>query len=294
MGRFWRQIIKGEKGQALPIVLVLLVLGGLIIAPSLNLASASLNAGKIVKENVKGVFAADAGVEYAIWCLKNSTVPPTQLPENVNQTQVEILAEDMGPYTLAYYGIILDVSPSEHYDWLTVEGQIEWDGEAEAYKYTITATRLEGYVGGCTLIEVGARLPVGYSYDPGSAAGMSPLEPEPIEQDVAGAYMIPWKFDSNPVTPPYTPEPELTPEEPVAIQTFYITGEGDLVGDYTWVKASRSDIGAVGEVTGMLHRITATATRPGDGKIMATVKADVIWDEGTGETRIILWQINPP
>ena len=286
--------MKGEKGQALPIVLALLVLGGLIIIPSLSLASASLNAGKIVKENVKGVFAADAGVEHAIWCIKNSTVPPTQLPD-VNQMQVAIVDfENLGPYTLAYYGIIVDVSPSEHYDWLAVEGQIVWDGEAEAYKYTITATRLEAYVGGCILTEVGVRLPVGYSYQMGSAAGSSPLDPDPIEQDAAGAYMLPWKFDSNPQSPPYTPEPELTQGEPEATQTFYFTGEGDLVGDYTWLRASRADIGAVGEVTGMLYSITATATRPGDGKIMATVKADVIWDEGTGETRIILWQINPP
>lgn len=286
--------MKGEKGQALPIVLALLVLGGLIIIPSLGLASAGLNAGKIVKENVKGVFAADAGVEHAIWCIKNSAVPPAQLPENVNQMQVEILVEGGDPYTLAYYGIILTVSPSEHYDWLAVEGQIEWDGGAEAYKYTVTATRLEACTGGITLTEVGVRLPVGYSYQMGSAAGMSPLEPEPIEQDAAGAYMLPWKFDSNPQSPPYTPEPELTPGEPEATQTFYFTGEGDLVGDYTWVVASRADVGAVGEVTGMLYTITAIATRPGDGKIMATVKADVIWDEGTGETRIILWQINPP
>jgi len=281
--------MKGEKGQALPIVLALLILGGLIIAPSLGLASASLNAGKIVKENVKGVFAADAGVEHAIWCIRNSTVPPAQLPENVNQLQVEILAEDLGPYTLAYEDEVLDVSASEHYDWIALEGQMVWNEGAEAYNYTITVTRLPECDGGIKLTEVGARLPVGYSYEPSSAAlfgdNLSTGEPDDT-LDGAGAHMLGWDI------PP--PLPELTPEEPVATQAFYFTGEGDLVGDYTWIIASRSDIGTVGEVTGILHSITATATRPGDGKIMATVKADVIWDEGTGETRIILWQINPP
>lgn len=286
MARLWRQIIKGEKGQALPIVLALLVLGGLIIVPSLSLASASLNAGKIVKENVKGVFAADAGVEHAIWCIKNSTVPPTQLPENVNQMQVAIETGGGDPYTLAYEGIILDVSPSGHYDWLAVEGQIVWDGGAEAYKYTITVTQQPDATGNIKLIEVGGRLPVGYSYDPGSADlfGNNLSTSEPADtQDATGAQLLSWEL----------PKIVISEGQPV-FQSFYFTGEGSLVGDYTWTRASSEDIGAVGEISGKLYTITATATRPVDGKIVATVKADVIWDDQALETRIILWQINPP
>ena len=94
----------------------------------------------------------------------------------------------------------------------------------------------------------------------------------------------------SPLPPPH---PALTTEEPVATQTFYFDGTGELVGDYTWVMTGRSDIGAVGEVTGELYTITSIARRSSDSEIIATVKVDAIWDSGTGESRIILWQLNP-
>ena len=299
--------IKSESGQALPIVLILLVLGGLLIAPCLSYAATGLNAGRAIEENVNGLYAADAGIEHALWSIKNDAVPaqqPYPLPEeNINQMQVAIQTDSIGTYTL-YFGDIIVVDErsqgQEHWKWLTVEGEMVLvDEELQAYKYTITVTRQPEAEGNIYLTEVGVRLPVGYSYQSGSAAGMSPLDPDPIEQDAAGAYMISWKFDNNPNTPPYTPEPELLHDDPeswVATQTFYVTdvtGEGELEGDYTWVVAKRNDIGTVGEVIGELYRITATATNPEDSEITAIVMADAMWNETEGEIRIILWQINP-
>ena len=293
MARLWKQIMKEEKGMALPIVLVLLLLGGLLIAPALSYASTSLNAGQVVKENVRGVYAADAGVEHALWCIKNDAVPPLQpypLPEeNINQMQVDIQTEDRGSYTLAYYGIILGIEGVPHHDYLIVAGDIEWDSIEEAYKYTITVTMQEEVTSTIKLNEIGARLPVGYSYQPGSAAGfgdnLSIEEPNKNDVDPAGAELRGWVFG--------IPRPEVKPDNPVATQTFYITGEGELEGDYTWVVAQDTDIGTVGEVTGTLYRITATATHPGDVDPTATVVADALWDEEAAEIRIILWQINP-
>jgi len=293
--------IKSESGQALPIVLVLLLLGGLLIAPSLSYASTSLNAGQIVEKNVNGLYAADAGIEHALWSIKNDAVPaqqPYPLPEeNINQMRVAVdIFEDERTYTL-YFGdiIVVDERPQgqEHWKWLTVEGEMVWDDIEQAYKYTITVTRQPEAEGNIYLIEIGVRLPVGYSYQ-SESAGMSPLDPVPIEQDAAGAWMLAWKFDNNPNTPPYTPEPELLQDDPsswVKTQTFYITGTGELNGDYTWVVAKRNDIGTVGEVIGKIYRITATATSPEDGEI--TVEAYAMWYEQQGEMRIILWQINP-
>ena len=288
MVRFWQQIIRGERGQALPIVLALLVLGGLLIVPSLNYASTSLSAGQTVKKNVRGVYAADAGIEYTIRRIKNFASFPTQLPENVNQMQVAIQAENLGPYTLAYYGIILGVS-GKHYDYLTVTGEIGPLTEG-AYPYTITVTLNPEITKTIQLNEVGVRLPVGYGYEPGSAA--DPVDNfsayEPISgQDAAGAQLLSWKLEG--------PErPVLkAPDNLIVTQTFNITGTGELGGDYTWVVTNETDIGTVGEVTGILYRITATATRPGDGEVTGKIRADVIHDEGTGVTRIIYWQINP-
>ncbi|GAG72477.1 unnamed protein product [marine sediment metagenome] len=162
------QITSGEKGQVLPAVLALLVLGGLAIVPSLNYAATSLNAGRIINEGVRGVYAADAGVEDALWSLENGISPPQQLSENINQMEITIQTEDKGTYTL-YLGEMIE--PGGHSDYLDVDGEIVWDEEAEAYKYTITVTwqplpgapvvHLEG---------VGARLPVGYEYQQYSSA----------------------------------------------------------------------------------------------------------------------------
>ncbi|MBM4433056.1 MAG: hypothetical protein FJ025_03565 [Chloroflexi bacterium] len=288
MTNFWRRILKGEKGQALPIVLALLVLGGLMIVPSLNIAHTSLNSGKIVKENVNAIYAADAGIELALWSIKHSVSPPAQLPVNMNQMQVAIQTQNMGPYTLAYFTEILNVSASGHYDWLTVGGEIVWDQGAQAYKYTITVTRLPEASGNIKLREVGVKLPIGYTYKVGSAypftLNLSRSEPTDTLSE-SGAHMLSWVFPK--------PYPELSSGYSTATQKFYITGAGDLTGDYTWVVADRDDVGTVGEVTGTLYIITATATPVGGGEVVAQVRADVLYDAGTGETRIIYWQINP-
>jgi len=90
-----------------------------------------------------------------------------------------------------------------------------------------------------------------------------------------------------------TPAPEVSEGDPTATQTFYITGTGEPEGDYAWVVAGRTDIDIVSSATGILYRITATATRPGDVEPTARVVADAIFNEATEEIRIIVWQINP-
>ena len=56
------ELKRGEAGVALPMVLVLLMLGSLLIIPSLNYVATSLKAGEIHEKNIKGLYAADAGV----------------------------------------------------------------------------------------------------------------------------------------------------------------------------------------------------------------------------------------
>ena len=88
MVRLLKQLLSNEKGQALPIVLCLLAIGGLTIASSLNYATTNLNAGRIIDEGIKGIYAAEAGVENALWCLENGISPPGQLLENINRMEV--------------------------------------------------------------------------------------------------------------------------------------------------------------------------------------------------------------
>ncbi|MFC1993188.1 hypothetical protein ACFLV3_05225 [Chloroflexota bacterium] len=280
MTRFLKQVICSEKGQALPIVLALMVLGGLTIAPALDYAATILNSSRTIKENVSGFYAADAAVEDALWCLGNDTTPPQQLPENINQMEAGLQTEDKGIYTL-YFGELIQAGV--HSDYLSVAGEMAWD--EEAYKYTITVTwQPESGTPAIHLEEVGARLPAGYSYQPGSAASfagnLSINEPDEFV-DEFGAYMLTWELEP--------PLPSVSEGTPVQTQTFYTTGEGSLGDDYAWVVASSSDIGSVSEITGALYRITATATRPEDGATTAKIIADAIVEPEA--THIVSWQI---
>ena len=101
--------------------------------------------------------------------------------------------------------------------------------------------------------------------------------------DGAGAHLVSWEFS--------TPRPWVDKDNPTRTQTFYITGAGDIEDYYSWVVATRSDVGSVGEINGTLYRITATATCPEDGEIIAVVVADVMLSEG--ETSIVSWSSNP-
>ncbi len=64
-----------ERGQALIGVLVLLVMGGLTIPPVLTYVSTALSAGQIQEGRIDELYAADAGIEDALWRIKNDEVP---------------------------------------------------------------------------------------------------------------------------------------------------------------------------------------------------------------------------
>jgi hypothetical protein len=59
--------IRKEQGQALPIILILMVIGGLIIAPLLSYISSGLIAGQTYEAIADELYAADAGVEDGLW-----------------------------------------------------------------------------------------------------------------------------------------------------------------------------------------------------------------------------------
>ncbi|MDD5082053.1 MAG: hypothetical protein PHU08_01640 [Dehalococcoidales bacterium] len=69
------KIIRDETGQALPIVLILMLIGALIIVPLLNLMNTGISVGQIYEDKARELYAADAGVEDALWQIKNDRMP---------------------------------------------------------------------------------------------------------------------------------------------------------------------------------------------------------------------------
>jgi hypothetical protein len=68
MKRMLNKLKRGEKGQALIIAMILMLLGSLIIAPMLAYMGSGLKVGKDVhEERMDELYAADAGAEDALW-----------------------------------------------------------------------------------------------------------------------------------------------------------------------------------------------------------------------------------
>ena len=66
-----KRLIKDEKGQALVMVMILLLIGGLITAPLLSNVGTGLTTGEVYETRTVELYAADAGVEDAIWKIQN-------------------------------------------------------------------------------------------------------------------------------------------------------------------------------------------------------------------------------
>ena len=64
------RFLSGESGQALVLVLTMLVLGSLVIIPVLGHVGTALKTGAVYEVKTEKLYAADAGVEDAIWQIK--------------------------------------------------------------------------------------------------------------------------------------------------------------------------------------------------------------------------------
>ncbi len=72
MTKPWDKLKGGEKGQALILALILMLVGGLIITPMLSYMGSGLKVVKDVHETrMDELYAADAGVEDALWHLQD-------------------------------------------------------------------------------------------------------------------------------------------------------------------------------------------------------------------------------
>lgn len=104
---------RDERGQALIIALILLLAGSLILAPLLSYMGSGLIAGRTYEENVDDIYAADAGIENALWQIKydhldESLTTPTAydpydyttawnyfLSEQVNARDVKVIIDNV-------------------------------------------------------------------------------------------------------------------------------------------------------------------------------------------------------
>lgn len=272
-----KKLIRQEQGLALPAVLIALALGSMLLLPTISYAGTNLKVAQVTNKNVKGLYAAGAGVDDVIWCLKNIVPARTALPQNINGMQVTMATQSMGNRTL-FAGEW--VTCSSHTNWLDIDTTATLVS-GNTYEYTITLNYSGD--GNCKLTGIGARIPVGYTYSLGSAypfeTNLSREDADDDDVDGEGAYLLFW------------PLPSITMNNgDTRTQIFHISGSGDIEGDYGWAVASREDVGQVGELSGDFNIITATATMPGSGEVVAQIVANVM-AAGT-DYYVTSWQIS--
>jgi len=124
MKTIMKEAIRDQKGAALPLVLVLLVVGGLILTPLLGLMSTGLVSGQVYEKKTDELYAADAGVEDAIWRIQGNNL---EFDAN-NNSHLEPLAVNDKSVDVVVH----------RYDW-------DWTcGENLTYQIFSTATSQDG------------------------------------------------------------------------------------------------------------------------------------------------------
>lgn len=271
-----------QKGQALAIVLCLLAVGGLTIAASLNFSTDALNNMRISQQKVDGIYAAGSGIEYNLWAIKTGNATVTQLPQSINGMTVNLSTYVGTTFSTVY---INNLTSGGHSEWYHVTTNITSAG-GDTYNMTITIITEPDAKNNAKLEQLGAVLPLGYTYVTNSA-GVNPIgnvttnDPSETGYDTRGAVWIKWRWSGG-------AQPSLT-NNTVYTEKFQITGTGGLTGAYAWIVGNSQDIGVVGQITGLPATINATAIRGGDGRILARIYCNAL--VGSGGAYILSWRI---
>ena len=93
MKKKWVKTRRGEKGYVLIVTMLLLLVASLIIAPLLGFMGTGLLAGEVFETKTEEVYAADAGIEDAIWKINNGFAD-TMDPNNPDLRYAEYDLDD--------------------------------------------------------------------------------------------------------------------------------------------------------------------------------------------------------
>jgi len=150
MRNLLNELMKNEKGQALTIILGFLIIGGLVIVPTLGHMYTGLKATQVQEERMNEYYAADAAVEDAIHKIISSHAPLQAL--NMNSSYVYNLADPVNGITSISTNVtkrsLLDdiMDPSEykldqpHEGWLGFGAPLETAQTEDYIEYSCNIT----------------------------------------------------------------------------------------------------------------------------------------------------------
>lgn len=248
---------RGQKGQALILVLILLLVGTIIITPLLNYMGTGLMAGKRNEVRMQELYAADAGVEDALWKISNNAPGVPQYGDlalqytiaNVNGKQVSV--------AISYIWILDGIEDPKNgqmpHAELVATGRIVNLSTGE-YEVMI---RYDGTNGNVRVERIGVWLPTAFSYTDNSSSGITTNNPT-IGNIRAGRTLI---WDLTPA------ELFKTNEVTIKYQRFRFTPTGQYPrGNFAWVRTTRNDIYLSWDGQVASYVVTSTATDNITGK----------------------------
>jgi hypothetical protein len=292
MKTIMKRTIRDEKGAVLIMVLVLLVVGGLILTPLLGLMSTGLLAGKVYEKKMYEYYAADAGIQDALWKIQHDIEIPADgynLTVNDKYVHVTMASIDVGQFMLDLLGV--EAKNWVHSEWL-ITARTPEDGV-----FNITMT-WNGTATKKKINSVGAWLAGTYYYveglDPGdddirTAYPDYTFDPEGFSFGGGTAFIWEWEDSVR---------PELSQNETVTL-SFRFTPENIPSGSIGWVRAGSEDVGPTyaGDLQGGTISATAISyidTATADIGSQTTVIAGVFVSgcPGSSEINIASWDIS--
>ena len=294
--------LNGERGVALLLVLILLLVGSIIIIPLLSFMMTGLKTGQAYEQRMYELYAADAGINDGIWRVRHPPLSENyyRLDEDVNQKEVWVKLE---PNTMKRFFIDLLNLPPGHEnavhphgtgqeDWMLIYSvpepgtyriDIEYQGKAENAKIASLGAWLWGQT---------------YNYVEGSASGITTAPPTSEAPDseydkyFRGGTAFIWDLASpfwfGKQTGIYN-----------ASQTFRFTlPDGSIPSQAPWPNVGwagpkRSDIWISWHGAVEMSQLSATATSP-DTSASTTIESSIFSEEIDGQVviTVLTWEIS--
>ena len=261
LGRWLNTLVrigKGkEQGQVMIMALIVLTLGGLVITPTLNHMATGAKSTVIHKRLTGELYAADAGVEYAMWRIKSGIETPFSTSISVGGTSVNITVTRVTSANIPDVPILSeDLTQS---DRIKISHTLV-DLGGGVFSYTINIQNVMGST--IHLCQIGAGLPDHFTYVNGSSSGVTLQDPKIIGRKLTWPFSD--FFSSN-----YKPATLRAGES--TTQTFRMSGNGTPQGYYSWVVATPDSIGIISTCMGYNVVSQAGGT---------TIEANVVQNQG--------------
>jgi len=251
-----RRLIRGEKGQAMVLVLILLVVGGLVIAPLLDFMGTGLKVGQgVYEEKMYEIYAADAGVEDGLCQIKYDGMDDFDgyneydyssnwtysLNESVNGYNVYVAIKNVWmPKDIPAPNAVTARQIIEEGNML-IAGSPSITEES-TYEIKMSYQR---ECGDDLFVEtIGIWLPPGFKYDGNCSLEGEDFYSEPQTVAYKGGYAVVWSFTS--VRFEDFPGGSITESLIIKSLTFEYTGPDGQLPDsaVSWIDTSGVDIGA--------------------------------------------------